>query len=77
MIPVSTLAGKRVAVVGLGGSGLPTAHALQAAGAAVVGWDDGEGAREKAQAAGIAIENLERADWSGFAALVQIGRAHV
>ncbi len=70
MIPVSTLAGKHVAVVGLGGSGLPTAHALQAAGADVVGWDDGEGAREKAQAAGIAIENLERADWSGFAALV-------
>jgi len=70
MIPVSTLAGKHVAVVGLGGSGLPTAHALQAAGADVVGWDDGEGAREKALVAGIAIENLERADWSGFAALV-------
>jgi UDP-N-acetylmuramoylalanine--D-glutamate ligase len=70
MIPVSTLAGKHVAVVGLGGSGLPTAHALQAAGADVVGWDDGEGAREKAHAAGIAIENLERANWSGFAALV-------
>jgi UDP-N-acetylmuramoylalanine-D-glutamate ligase len=28
MIPVSTLAGRPVAVVGLGGSGLPTARAL-------------------------------------------------
>lgn len=70
MIPVSTLAGKKIAVVGLGGSGLPTAHALHAAGAEVVGWDDGEAAREKAQAAGIAVEDLQNAGWQGFAALV-------
>ncbi|MFN3224951.1 MAG: UDP-N-acetylmuramoyl-L-alanine--D-glutamate ligase [Hyphomicrobiales bacterium] len=70
MIPVSTFAGKTVAVVGLGGSGLPTAHALHAAEATVVGWDDGEAAREKAIAAGVRVENLEDADWGGFDALV-------
>jgi UDP-N-acetylmuramoylalanine--D-glutamate ligase len=70
MIPVSTLAGKTVAVVGLGGSGLPTAHALHAAEATIVGWDDGEAAREKAIAAGVRVENLEDADWGQFDALV-------
>ena len=30
MIPVSTLSGKKVALFGLGGSGLATAQALQA-----------------------------------------------
>ncbi len=70
MIPVSTLAGKTIAVVGLGGSGLPTAHALHAAGVDVVGWDDGEAVRDKAVAAGVPVEPLEAADWSRFAALV-------
>jgi UDP-N-acetylmuramoylalanine--D-glutamate ligase len=70
MIPVSTLTGKRVAVVGLGGSGLPTAHALNAADATVVGWDDGEAAREKALAAGVRVENLKNSNWREFDALV-------
>jgi UDP-N-acetylmuramoylalanine--D-glutamate ligase len=70
MIPVSTLTGKRVAVVGLGGSGLPTAHALHAADATVVGWDDGEAAREKALVAGVRVENLKNSDWREFDALV-------
>lgn len=70
MIPVSTLAGKQVAVVGLAGSGLVVAHALQAAGATVAGWDDGEAARQKASEAGIDLVDLKGADWSGFAALV-------
>lgn len=70
MIPVSTLAGKKVAVVGLGGSGLPSAHALQAAGADVVGWDDGEPVRQTAIAAGVMVERLHDVDWSRFAALV-------
>ena len=40
MIPVTTFAGKKVAVFGLGGSGLASASALLAGGADVVGWDD-------------------------------------
>ena len=40
MIPVTTFAGKTVAVFGLGGSGLASANALLAGGASVIGWDD-------------------------------------
>lgn len=70
MIPVSTLAGKKVAVVGLAGSGLVVAHALLAAGASVTGWDDGTAARERASATGIDVVDLQDKDWNGFAALV-------
>jgi len=40
MIPVTAFAGKRLAVFGLGGSGLASASALLAGGADVIGWDD-------------------------------------
>ncbi len=70
MIPVTTFAGKRVAVFGLGGSGLVGAGALLAGGAAVVGFDDNAQSIAKANAAGIATADLRNADWSGFAALV-------
>ena len=40
MIPVTTFAGKKVAVFGLGGSGLASARALLAGGADVVAFDD-------------------------------------
>ncbi len=70
MIPVTTFAGRRVAVFGLGGSGLSTAQALLAGGAEVAAWDDGEAGREMARAAGIQVDDLGTADWSGFAALV-------
>ncbi|MGB6343696.1 MAG: UDP-N-acetylmuramoyl-L-alanine--D-glutamate ligase, partial [Xanthobacteraceae bacterium] len=40
MIPVTTFAGQKVAVFGLGGSGLASAHALIAGGAEVVACDD-------------------------------------
>jgi UDP-N-acetylmuramoylalanine--D-glutamate ligase len=70
MIPVTTFAGKRVAVFGLGGSGRVTAEALAAGGAAVAAWDDNAEAVAAARSAGIAIEDLAAGDWSGFAALV-------
>jgi len=70
MIPVTTFAGKRVAVFGLGGSGLVTAEALIAGGAEVVAWDDGEAGRAKAVQAGIPVADLREEDWSRFAALV-------
>ncbi len=70
MIPVTTFAGKTVAVFGLGGSGIATAHALVAGGATVAAWDDGEPGRAAAEKADIPLVDLNTADWSKFAALV-------
>lgn len=70
MTPVTCFAGRRVALFGLGGSGLATAHALVAGGAEVVSWDDGEKGRDKAQAEGLAVADLAAADWSRFDALI-------
>ncbi|HSR80581.1 MAG TPA: UDP-N-acetylmuramoyl-L-alanine--D-glutamate ligase, partial [Hyphomicrobiaceae bacterium] len=70
MTPVTTFAGRTVAVFGLGRSGLATCRALLAGGAAVVAGDDTARSREAATAAGIAVKDLAAADWSRFAALV-------
>lgn len=70
MIPVTTFRGRRVAIFGLGGSGLATARALLEGGADVVGFDDNAGAVETAAAAGIPTEDLNLIDWSRIAALV-------
>ncbi len=70
MIPITTFAGKKVAVFGLGGSGLASAEALVAGGADVVAADDDAVSMAKAEAAGIATADLRKADWSKFAALV-------
>lgn len=70
MTPVTVFAGRKVALFGLGGSGLATAHALKAGGAEVSAWDDSEKSREKAAGEGIPVVDLAGADWSGFAALV-------
>jgi UDP-N-acetylmuramoylalanine--D-glutamate ligase len=70
MIPVTIFAGRDVAVVGAGLSGLATARALQLGGANVVVWDDKEKAREEVAAAGLPVADLNDADFSGFAALV-------
>ena len=53
MIRITTLAGKRVAVFGLGSSGIATARALQAGGADVVASDDSAASVAAAAAAGI------------------------
>ena len=70
MIPVPGFEGRRVAVFGLGRSGITAARALQAGGAIPILWDDGVSGRMQAQAEGFAVEDLTTADWSGFAALV-------
>lgn len=70
MIPVQGFQGRRVAVFGLGRTGLSAARALDAGGAAPVLWDDDPDARATAAAAGFAVEDLGAADWSGFAALM-------
>jgi UDP-N-acetylmuramoylalanine--D-glutamate ligase len=70
MIPVTTFAGQKVAVFGLGGSGLASASALLAGGADVVGWDDSAETVAKATSAGIPASDLRAIDWSRIAALV-------
>ena len=70
MIPVTTFAGKKVAVFGLGGSGLVSASALLAGGADVIGYDDDAQSVTKANAAGIPTADLHNSDWSKIAALV-------
>ncbi len=70
MTPITVFQTKIVALFGLGGSGLATAQALKAGGADVRAWDDSADSRVRAQAAGITIQDLREADWSGFSALV-------
>lgn len=70
MIPVPGFEGRRIAVFGLGRSGLTAARALQAGGARPVLWDDSVSSRMQAEAEGFAVEDLTTADWSDFAALV-------
>ncbi len=70
MIPVTTFAGKKVAVFGLGGSGLASASALLAGGTDVVAFDDDAESVTKASAAGIPTADLRHADWSKIISLV-------
>ena len=70
MIPVPGFEGQRVAMFGLGRTGLGVARALEAGGAIVAGWDDGETRRAAATEAGVALEDLYATDWSTLAALV-------
>jgi UDP-N-acetylmuramoylalanine--D-glutamate ligase len=70
MIPVTSFEGKKVAVFGLGASGLASASALFAGGADVVGWDDHVERIAHATKAGIPTADLREADWSKIAALV-------
>ena len=60
MIPVQGYAGARVAVLGLGRSGLSAARALREGGAIPLVWDDNEAAREAARAEGFEVVDLSR-----------------
>jgi UDP-N-acetylmuramoylalanine--D-glutamate ligase len=70
MIPVTSFAGKTVAVFGLGGSGLASCHALKAGGAEVVAGDDGVERLAEAAKAGFITADLRTVSWANFAALV-------
>lgn len=70
MIPVTSFAGKTVAVFGLGGSGLVVCEALRAGGAEVVACDDNLDSMAKAAQAGFITADLRQVAWSNFAALV-------
>ncbi|MCJ8518420.1 UDP-N-acetylmuramoylalanine--D-glutamate ligase [Pseudorhizobium tarimense] len=70
MIPVTTFVGKKIALFGLGGSGLATAQALVAGGAEVTAWDDNPDSVAKAEAAGVKTADLRGIEWAGQAAFV-------
>jgi UDP-N-acetylmuramoylalanine--D-glutamate ligase len=70
MIPVTLFEGQKVALFGLGGSGLITARALSAGGAQVVAYDDNPASVAKAAAEGINTGDLRELDWSDCKALV-------
>ena len=66
MIPITEYAGRDVAVYGLGRTGLSAAKALKAGGARVHAWDDNEETRAKAEAAGIALSDINKRDWQTY-----------
>ena len=70
MIPLTAFAGRTLAVFGLGTSGLATCRALKAGGAEVIAFDDEPRKAAEAAAAGFAVADLRRIDWSRVAALV-------
>ena len=71
MIAVQGVQGQKVAVLGLGRSGLATARALLAGGAEPLVWDDSPEARAKAGAEGFAPHDLTRnTAFEGVAALI-------
>jgi UDP-N-acetylmuramoylalanine--D-glutamate ligase len=71
MIPVRGYEGRKVAVLGLGRSGLATARALLAGGAEPLLWDDAPDSRSAAEAAGFALTDPGRAQaLDGVAALI-------
>ncbi len=79
MIPVRGYRGHRVAVLGLGRSGLSAAHALEAGGAIALCWDDSAEARTRAVEAGLTLHDLTKTGaWKDVVALiVSPGIAHL
>jgi UDP-N-acetylmuramoylalanine--D-glutamate ligase len=70
MTPVTSFAGKTVAVFGLGGSGLASCHALKAGRAKVIAGDDSTDNVAKAAQAGFITADLRTVSWANFAALI-------
>ncbi|MDW3222361.1 MAG: UDP-N-acetylmuramoyl-L-alanine--D-glutamate ligase [Paracoccaceae bacterium] len=71
MIPVRGLQGHKIAVLGLGRSGLSAARALKAGGADPICWDDTSAARQKAEAEGFICQPLQNArDFQDIARLI-------
>ncbi len=71
MIPVKGFSGQKVAVLGLGRSGLATARALRAGGAEAICWDDNPVAKDKAEDEGFRCVDLRRQGaFDGIAALI-------
>ena len=70
MIVIDSYRDQRIAVYGLGRSGLSTAEALIAGGAQVLAWDDDPDRREAARSVGAMPVEPGRQSWRGIRALV-------
>ena len=70
MMSIDSFAGRKVALFGLGGSGVATVRALLAGGAEVVAWDDNPDSVARADAEGTTVADLRKQDWSAFASFV-------
>lgn len=70
MIDLSSLRGQRIAVMGLGKTGISSALALAHAGVEVCGWDDQEVRREEAQQAEIPVMNLMTLSLANLSAIL-------
>lgn len=70
MIPAETFRDRRVALFGLGGSGLATARSLVAGGARLTAFDDNPRSVEQAAGEGLPTGDLHALDWSTVDALV-------
>ncbi len=70
MTPITIFRDKKVAVFGLGKSGLATCTALAAGGAKIVAWDDKPAKVAEAQDKGVATGDLKEANWQEIAALI-------
>jgi UDP-N-acetylmuramoylalanine--D-glutamate ligase len=70
MIKLRSFSGKTIAVMGLGRSGLATAHALMQGGANVLAWDDNEDRRNDAARNGVATTEISSTPWSEIDSLV-------
>ncbi|CAM1644913.1 UDP-N-acetylmuramoyl-L-alanine--D-glutamate ligase [Bartonella apis] len=70
MIIVNSFKNKKVALFGLGGSGVATAKSLLAGGAEVLAWDDKMETVEKTRGQNIPVSDLHNVDWSKISALV-------
>ena len=71
MIPVRGYTGCKVAVLGLGRSGLTAARALRAGGAEPIVWDDNEKSRIAADAEDFVILDLNKnSSWQDIVCLI-------
>ena len=70
MIPATTYADQRVAVFGLGRTGVTAALSLAEGGATVLAWDDNAASRGSAAGQGVPVSDLREADWNTLDALL-------
>ena len=70
MIPVNGYSGQKVAVLGLGRTGLSVVRALQKGGADVYAWDDSAASRNNFSKEGYEVRELTGLDWNEVKAFV-------
>ena len=70
MIPLTCCAEKRLAVFGLGRSGVAAVDALIAGGATVIAWDDNDAARQALDGTAAEVTDLREVDFATLDALV-------